>query len=258
MPRVRLIHWRQDEAAPLLAALQSAGCDVNYDPDPRGALLPALRAAPPDAVVIDLSRLPSHGREVAIAIRASKTLRRIPLVFIGGEPAKVDAVRAKLPDAAFTSVASVGPALAAAIASPPAEPVVPATAYPDRPVAAKLGIKEGTTVAAVDPPAGFPRLLGPLPPGVDFDETGAVTLWFVHDADSFRAAIPAMRTLAAATKLWVVWPKQPKIRAMNQNFIRETAIAAGLVDYKICSVSEAWSAVAIAVAGRRKAAKSST
>jgi hypothetical protein len=58
-----------------------------------------------------------------------------------------------------------------------------------------------------------------------------------------------MRSLAARTKLWVLWKKGSR-NGITQNFIRETAIDAGLVDYKICSVDGHWSGIAFA---RRKA-----
>jgi hypothetical protein len=39
-----------------------------------------LRVAP-DAVAIDLDRLPSQGRELAMLLRKSKTMRHLPIVF---------------------------------------------------------------------------------------------------------------------------------------------------------------------------------
>ena len=43
-----------------------------------------FRNRPPAAVVIDLDKLPSHGREVAVYLRQGKATRRIPLVFRQG------------------------------------------------------------------------------------------------------------------------------------------------------------------------------
>jgi hypothetical protein len=60
-----------------------------------------------------------------------------------------------------------------------------------------------------------------------------------------------MKARAAETKLWILWPKQkPKASAaaaINQQLIRETAIAVGLVDYKVCAVNDTWSALAFAL-----------
>ena len=50
--------------------------------------------------------------------------------------------------------------------------------------------------------------------------------------------MPRMRKLAARTKLWIMWRKGSEV---TQPFLRESAAAVGLVDYKICSVDGAWS-----------------
>ena len=47
----------------------------------------------PDVLVIDLTRMPSHGRELAFAIRRTKYTRQIPIIFVDGEPEKVEAIR---------------------------------------------------------------------------------------------------------------------------------------------------------------------
>jgi hypothetical protein len=56
-----------------------------------------------------------------------------------------------------------------------------------------------------------------------------------------------MRKLAGRTKLWILWRKGSGV---TQPFLRESAAAVGLVDYKICSVDGTWSAMLFA---RRKA-----
>ena len=63
-----------------------------------------FRKDPPDAVVIDLDRLPSHGREAGVFLRGSKSTRLIPLLFVctegvEGDPEKVARVKETLPDA---------------------------------------------------------------------------------------------------------------------------------------------------------------
>jgi hypothetical protein len=46
--------------------------------------------------------------------------------------------------------------------------------------------------------------------------------------------------------LWILWPKGRK-DGLNGNIIRQGAIDVGLVDYKICSVNESWSAMVFTV-----------
>src|SRR5262245_23687284 len=93
---VCLFHWKAEEAAPLIDKLRGAGYKVAYHERPGGIAKKTLKEA--DAAVIDLSRLPSQGRAVAAWLRAGKSTRQIPLVFVGGEPAKVALIRKQIPD----------------------------------------------------------------------------------------------------------------------------------------------------------------
>ncbi len=64
------------------ARLEAAGCDVawaRFTP----ALLGELRGAPPDAVVIDLDRAPSVGRDAALQLRQRRSTRSVRLLFAG-------------------------------------------------------------------------------------------------------------------------------------------------------------------------------
>src|SRR3970040_2450082 len=123
--RVRLIHWNADEAKQRAKILRAAGYEVIHKIPDGPEFLRDLRAKPPIAVVIDLSRLPSLGRDVGLAVRQSKATRHTPLVFVGGEPEKVARVKSLLPDATFTVWNKIRSALKQAIAHPPANPVRP-------------------------------------------------------------------------------------------------------------------------------------
>jgi hypothetical protein len=185
-------------------------------------------------------------------LRGSKSTRHIPLIFVGGEAEKVAAIQKEIPDAVYTTLTRVGGALKKAIANPPREPVVPRQmmeAAPGRTTAQKMGIREGSVVGLIDPPADYARVLGVLPPGVEMEEdpqsVGEVTLWFVHDAAEYEAALLKRRVLAARSRLWILWQKGRR-DGLNANFVRAAALAMGLVDYKICSLG-VWSGIAFAV-----------
>jgi len=49
--------------------------------------------------------------------------------------------------------------------------------------------------------------------------------------------------LAPAGMLWVSWPKKSSGVAtdLDENMVREIGLAAGLVDVKVCAVTEVWS-----------------
>ena len=244
MLRVRLFHWRAEEARPLIAILRAGGYTVEYPGDRANGSWRSLRENPPTAAVIDLTRLPSHGRYVAAAIRATKSTRHIPIVFLDGQRDKVERVRKDFPDAVYTSRSRLVTVLKRV--KPPADPVVAPQMMnrTDRTTAEKLGIKAGMRVALIDPPADYLRVLGKLPQDVSLEEepeeTLALTLWFVRDPDAYAMALPEMRRRAAKTRIWVIYPKGRPASGLTQGFIREAALSVGLVDYKVCSVNEAW------------------
>src|SRR5438067_12953176 len=107
MPRVRLFHWRPEEAAPVIAKIREAGYEVVYRRDTQSPSVRQLRDSAPAAIVIDLSRMPSHGRYVGAWVRGSKSTRHIPLVFVDGDPQKVEAIRREIPDAVYASRANL-------------------------------------------------------------------------------------------------------------------------------------------------------
>src|SRR5258708_4582147 len=166
MARVRLFHWKASEATPLIVALRAAGHTVDYPTDKVLPSLASIKKSAPDAVVIDLTRMPSHGRHLATGLRNAKYARHIPIVFVDGDPEKVAAIRKLLPDAVYTTRAKVGAAVKKA--KPVADPVVPTPmmfSYVDRTVAQKLGIRDNTRVALVDAPTGYAKMLGAIPKG---------------------------------------------------------------------------------------------
>ncbi|HEX4771682.1 MAG TPA: hypothetical protein VH351_12665 [Bryobacteraceae bacterium] len=246
MRAVRVIHWNAEEAVPLLSSLREAGFTVEYDERFGTPVLQSCRRKPPSVFVIDLSRLPAHGREVAVALRQSPKTRHIPVVFCEGKPDKVDRIRALFPDAVFCSrAAAAAAAKSAKEVQHPVRPIPMMERFGNRTAAQKLGIAEGTTVTLIDPPRDIATALGGLPPNVQFseEEDGKVTLCFVHDIDSARAKLSAVRKLASKTRLWILWRKKgaPGYAGVSGALIRETGIDLGLVDYKICSVSDVWS-----------------
>jgi hypothetical protein len=249
MHRVRLLHWNRTEAAEWAEQLRSTGFDVNYEPlDAAG--LRALRQDPPSAVVIDLGRAPSQGRDVALGLRKYKATRNVPLVFVGGEAKKVARIQELLPDAVYTIWDDVGRSLEQAIAHPPAEPVVPESvfaAYARTLLPKKLGIKANSVVALVGAPEPFEETLGELPEGASLQrEVGErcdLTLWFVTEREDLEARIEEMGTWAEGGGLWILWPKKSSgvVSDLSQTVVREIGLASGLVDFKVCAVDATWS-----------------
>jgi hypothetical protein len=245
---VRLIHWNAAEAKEKADRLRSAGYMVNYDKFIPGFL--RERENPPNAIIIDLSRLPSQGGDVGMAFRSYKSTQAIPLVFVGGEPEKVERVRAQFPDALYTDWDRIVGKLKDAISHPPEEPPrsrSPLEGYADAPLSKKLGIKPGYTVSLVGAPFGFRQTLGELPENVVLRDglrgQSNLTLWFAKSRRELEERLQHMRLFSKNAGLWIIWPKQnSKLRTdLGQPVVREAGLAAGMVDFKICSLDETWS-----------------
>jgi CheY-like chemotaxis protein len=254
---IRVIHWKDTESSPLVEAVRSFGFEVEYTPSSNGAeVARELRVRLPDAIVIDLSRLPGHGREMGVWLRNRKATRNIPLIYVEGDPEKVERVKAVIPDAVYTRTSELGPVLRKACKGKVANPAVPPSAmerFKTKTAAQKLGIVAGSTAAVIDPPRDYATVLGEMPEGAELLEDlledpaaiQPVTLWFIRDSDAMLAGLRRMRAIAAKTKLWILWPKAQTNR-FREGSIRALGIAHGLVDYKICSVNEQWSGILFA------------
>ena len=247
--RVRLIHWKPIEAEPGIAALAAAGYTVEYTPFAPGTLREIAGRAPA-AVVIDLTRVPSHGRDVAVALRHARRTRHVPIVFAGGAPEKIARVREQIPDAEYAEWSGIRGALRRAIAHPPTDPAVPASGlagYSGTPLPRKLGITTGATVLLVDAPAGFEGVLGELPEAVTLrrGSTGArdLTIWCATSRAAVERRIDAVARAIGGGGLWIAWPKKASGVAgdLTQADVRRLGLAAGLVDFKICAIDETWS-----------------
>ncbi len=247
---VALVHWKMAEAKPLITLLERAGYEVHYGGEQKPIRASQLKQFPVVAAIIDLTRMPSYGKYWAAELRAT-SLKHLPIVFVDGEPEKIASVKAALPDAQYSTRARLLEVLKKL--KPVANPVQPSRMMAStRPNALKMGVKTGMRVAVFDAPAGYAKIIGGLPTGATFEEEasdGDVTLWFVRDVDTYLTGLRRMRLLAAKSKLWVLYPKQQKgnTQSISQADVRGSAIAMGLVDYKICSVDETWTGVAFAL-----------
>lgn len=250
MERVQLIHWNADEAKERAERIRTTGYEVEYEMSGGSAFVRELGENPPAAVIIDLSRLPSQGRDIALLIRKRKATRRVPLVFIGGASEKVERIKGLLPDAVYTSWERIGDSLREAIVNPPADPVVPQSqfaAYAGRPVTEKLGIKAESVVGLVAAPEGFIGGLGELPEGAQLREQPNsecdLYIWFARSREELDGGISQMVALAEHGPVWIAWPKSASGMGadLTQQQVREVGLAAGLVDYKICSIDKTWS-----------------
>ena len=251
MARVRLIHWNGPEGRERKLRLASIGHHAEFDDVDGPALLRVLRGDPPEAVVIDLSRLPSQGREIAMWVRHAKSTRHVPLVFVDGDPAKVAQIKALLPDATYTSWPKLGTALPKAIAQQVTSPVVPpSSAYTARPVFQKLGVKGGMRVCLIAAPKGFAETLATTLADVIFTAQPSAQcelfIAFVRSRRELDAQLAGLGQHVSRQTVWMVWPKKTSgVKTdLDGNVVRESGLADSWVDFKICAIDDTWSGLA--------------
>lgn len=251
MARIHLIHWRVAESKQLAEKLTSLGHTVNNLVPINQQFFKNLRANPPEIMVIDLSRLPSQGRDIGVNLRTHKSTLHIPLIFVGGDPVKVTKNKEILPDAIYCNWDEIETCLHHAINNPPeARPISNVFAgYSGKPLIRKLGIKTDMIVCLLNPPNNFIKKLGELPDGVkfitDLQSPSNIILWFVYQAFELKSTIPAISQTCKEqqTRVWICWQKKSagKKSDVTQPIVRQVGLEHGLVDYKICAIDKTWS-----------------
>jgi hypothetical protein len=256
MAVVRLVCWKPELAQERARLLKDAGISVDASPLIPGGGIGQFRANPPAAVLIDLDWLPSHGREVAVALRISKSTRHIPIVFAGGVPEKVERIRQELPDAFFTDWKRVPRVIAKALKEAPVDPVRPVAhmqRYAGSSLVKKLGFKPKMKAALLGAPEGFEEILGELPEGAEIQDKltrqTELAIWFIRSRAELEAETAFLSVrLPEGCSLWIVHPKQTSRYKVdfNQNVVRAVGLEAGLVDYKVCAVDADWTGLKFA------------
>lgn len=126
--------------------------------------------------------------------------------------------------------------------------------YSTTPLAQKLGIKPGAKVAALNAPAGYRKLLAPLPAQVSLTDKAAAGAGFVHLFVTERRVLEKelkrlRKLLDDAGVLWVSWPKKSSGVGsdITEDVIREVCLPLGLVDIKVCAVDDTWSGLKLMI-----------
>ncbi len=256
-PVIRLICWDAQLARTHAAGLQAAGFSVDSSPFTPSRIIGAIKGNPPAAIVIDLDRLPSHGRAVASVLGSSASTRSIPLAFAGGAEEKAAVAREQFPSAILTPWNKAAAALRKALKNPPAAAPLktphPMQRYAAAPLARKLGLPDSAPCALIHAPEGFEETLDGLPVEFEFQSRIApdtkLAIWFVRTAGEMALAIErAALRLPQGASAWMVFPKQSGRIACDftANHVRRTALDSGLVDYKICAVDRDWTGMKFA------------
>lgn len=129
-----------------------------------------------------------------------------------------------------------------------------AIGYSGTPLAKKLGLKAGSRVCAIEAPGGYQELLAPLPENITFENrpsalTNIVHIFATRKIELAKRLSSLRQKLNAEAAIWVSWPKKTsKVpTTITEDVIRELAFPLGLVDVKVCAVTEVWSALKLVV-----------
>ena|SRR5580704_754793 len=120
--------------------------------------------------------------------------------------------------------------------------------YSGTPLPKKLGIKDGFRVWLPDAPPDVRAELKAALAGCKISRDGAKPLDFAMVFTKSKTELAkhfahAAKALAPAGMLWISWPKKSSGVAtdVGENLVREIGLASGLVDVKVCAVTEVWS-----------------
>jgi hypothetical protein len=118
--------------------------------------------------------------------------------------------------------------------------------YSGTPLPKKLGIKEDFRVALPGLPAEVKAELSESLAACRMAKDGPLdfAMVFVKSQAELKPQFSQLaKRLAPAGMLWVSWPKKSSGVAtdLNENDVRRIGLASGLVDVKVCAVSEVWS-----------------
>jgi hypothetical protein len=115
------------------------------------------------------------------------------------------------------------------------------------PLAAKLGIREESTLAILDAPDG---LVLELPPGTTVrhqarGQADVVLAFFTRVVRLERRADALAAMVHPSGGLWIAWPKRSSGMEtdLTDHAVRRLALHRGLVDNKVCAIDATWTAL---------------
>jgi hypothetical protein len=119
--------------------------------------------------------------------------------------------------------------------------------YSGTPLPRKLGIKPGFHVLLVNVPDEVRAELSEALAECSIDDRKSsldFVMLFTRSRSELTKEFSRMtKQLAPAGMFWVSWPKKSSGVAtdVDENVVREVGLTAGLVDVKVCAVTDVWS-----------------
>ena len=126
--------------------------------------------------------------------------------------------------------------------------------YSGTPLVKKIGIKPGHRIILRNHPSSFLRDLGVLPEGVKKTDKlvgqADVVIYFAAKRSELEKDFSRlMKVQLPDGMIWISWPKRAsgKPTDLDENIVRDTGLALGLVDVKVCAIDEIWSGLKFVV-----------
>ena len=121
--------------------------------------------------------------------------------------------------------------------------------YSGKPLAEKIGINSGDTVLVVQSPQAYKSFFGLLPDHVrvvkqsSAESVRIAHLFVLRKTELKKQLTTLKKQITKNGMIWVSWPKKSSGVAtdVDENTVREMALATGLVDVKVCAVDDTWS-----------------
>lgn len=120
--------------------------------------------------------------------------------------------------------------------------------YSGTPLVKKLGLTDGLVATALNSPPEYRVWISPLPSNLVLKEKLTGETDFIHLFVQDRKTLDAhfskcLKHLKKTGMIWISWPKKSsKVPTdLDENLIRATGLELGLVDVKVCAVTEIWS-----------------
>jgi hypothetical protein len=123
----------------------------------------------------------------------------------------------------------------------------------------KLGIKENFIIRLIHAPENYFDLFVEWPEKISISDDPKVKKNLIHfftkEFSEYYSLLPLLKKeIEQNGMIWVSWPKKSaKVSSdVTEDLIRNYALETGLVDIKVCSVNEVWSALKLVIPSKHR------
>ena len=118
----------------------------------------------------------------------------------------------------------------------------------------KLGIKENFRIRLIHAPENYFDFFFEWPLHVEISDNPGIKKNLIHffpkEFSEYQTLLPLLKEeIEQNGMIWVSWPKKAsKISSdVSEDLVRNYALETGLVDIKVCSVNDVWSALKLVI-----------